>query len=203
MHLLKTKAIEFEGNYAPDLGGIYLLSDIFTEKECEKIIHDGEKVLNNRRGLKQAKVSKKGVQDYRRANIAWLSDREQWNWVYNRLCVEVNRLNNLAWRFDVRWPELIQFTRYTSEQRGHYDWHTDNFGGGQTAGRKLSCSIQLTSPEKYEGGELQILYPAGHSCPKIQGGGVLFPSYIPHRVLPVLKGVRHALVLWSCGPPFK
>ena len=67
--------------------------------------------------------------------------------------------------------------------------------------RKLSFSIQLTSPEKYEGGEL-ILYINNKEfiAPKAKGTIVFFQSNILHEVKPVKKGSRYALVSWVQGP---
>ena len=38
---------------------------------------------------------------------------------------------------------------------------------------------------------------------KFKGSVIVFPSFIFHRVRPVLSGIRYSLVLWSVGAPFK
>ena len=40
-------------------------------------------------------------------------------------------------------------------------------------------------------------------CPRGKGVGVLFPSYMMHRVSPVTRGVRKSLVLWVGGSHFR
>jgi len=35
------------------------------------------------------------------------------------------------------------------------------------------------------------------------GTMVIFPSYVPHRVVPVTSGTRKALVVWAAGPAFR
>jgi PKHD-type hydroxylase len=51
--------------------------------------------------------------------------------------------------------EGFQFTRYDAPT-GHYGMHVDKALNGQV--RKLSLTIQLSSPDDYEGGELALQY---------------------------------------------
>jgi PKHD-type hydroxylase len=70
----------------------------------------------------------------------------------------------------------------------------------------MSIVIQLTDPSEYEGGDFEIdsQYP---QLPKEEirekGSVLVFPSFIPHRVTPVTKGVRRSLVSWIEGPKFR
>jgi PKHD-type hydroxylase len=68
--------------------------------------------------------------------------------------------------------------------------------------RKLSLTVQLSSPDTYTGGEL-IIYPAQFVAPKDQGTMTVFASFMCHNVSPVTAGVRYSLVSWLAGPPFK
>jgi PKHD-type hydroxylase len=75
---------------------------------------------------------------------------------------------------------------------------------GREAPRKLSLTIQLTDALRYEGCELQ--FNVGReilSTPKGRGVVVAFPSYMIHRVTPIISGVRKAIVVWVTGPEFK
>ena len=86
---------------------------------------------------------------------------------------------------------------------------------GQTKGkiRKLSVTVSLTDPKEYKGGELEFDFrnldpdkkPNIRACTEIlpKGSLVVFPSFVWHRVKPVTKGVRHSLVIWNLGYPFK
>ena len=71
--------------------------------------------------------------------------------------------------------------------------------------RKLSFSIQLSSPEDYEGGNLQLLDEADKVTfiPRQRGCIVLFDSLTQHRVLKVTKGTRKSIVGWVVGPRWK
>ena len=92
---------------------------------------------------------------------------------------------------------------YDSEYRGHYEWHLD-IGNTNNSKRKLSISIQLSSSDTYEGGNLLFFNNNRQSkANRDQGTMILFPSYILHKVEPVTKGKRRALILWLTGPPFR
>ena len=71
--------------------------------------------------------------------------------------------------------------------------------------RKLSFSLQLSDPDDYEGGNVQIMDETGasHIVPRKRGTIVLFDSRAQHRVLKVTKGCRRSIVGWTCGPRWK
>lgn len=85
---------------------------------------------------------------------------------------------------------------------GYFDWHTDLADGAEST-RKISLSVQLTAPEDYDGGALQFV-SHGQALPAGEIGTlVAFPSHLAHRVLPVTRGERQALVAWVHGPSFR
>jgi PKHD-type hydroxylase len=73
-------------------------------------------------------------------------------------------------------------------------------------------SIQLSEPEDYEGGEFQFDFRNSEDgSPNIKtvselkekGSILVFPSHLYHRVLPIKKGKRLSLVVWTLGQPFR
>ena len=119
----------------------------------------------------------------------------------------------------------MQYTKY--EKGEFYGWHNDaglpmqykpvavgNRGDGLKEDfinekiemiRKLSFVLQLSDPDDYEGGNLQLLDEAGkpYIAPRKRGTIILFDSRTQHRVLKVRKGVRKSLVGWTVGPRWK
>jgi len=95
--------------------------------------------------------------------------------------------------------EQIQLLRY--DEGGHFAlWHTD---GGTDADRQrlVSLSIELSEREDYEGGELETVPDLiGRTRTLPRGSAQLFPSRALHRVTPVTRGTRWALVAWTGGP---
>ena len=99
-----------------------------------------------------------------------------------------------------RMMETIQVMKYTGKDHGFYDSHIDSGLFTSTAFRKLSLTIQLSNPSKYIGGNLELMLGTNvETMPTNRGTAVIFPSYILHRVTPVEKGIRFALVTWFRG----
>ena len=155
----------------------------------------------------------------RDSDITWLQDP----WIYKEIQPYIHKANkNAGWNFEWDMSEPCQFTKYKPGQ--YYDWHCDSWDKvydnpnlpehGKI--RKLSVTCQLTDGSEYEGGELEFdfrnyvphmreetkhLIQAKEILPK--GSIIVFPSFLWHRVKPVIKGTRYSLVLWNLGRQFK
>jgi len=91
--------------------------------------------------------------------------------------------------------EDVQFVRYGLG--GHFQsWHSDA-GLDRFDERRVSLSVELSEPEDYDGGVLEIVPGVGQARTLPRGGARLFPSRAIHRVTPVTRGVRLALVAWT------
>lgn len=86
-----------------------------------------------------------------------------------------------------------------SQNGGHYGDHIDDalMGGEQITRSDISCTIFLSDPDEYEGGDLVMDFggetlrfrlPAGHA--------IVYPSTTLHRVEPVTAGCRTVAVSW-------
>src|SRR5690606_9311704 len=96
----------------------------------------------------------------------------------------------------------IQLARYDSSDRGFYDWHRDF--DRIAPRRKISVSIQLSRPDEYDGGDLELLVDREPCRPeKDRGSFIAFPSFTLHRVSPVTRGTRWSLVAWVVGPRWR
>jgi PKHD-type hydroxylase len=61
----------------------------------------------------------------------------------------------------------------------------------------FSMTIFLSEPDLYDGGELSFDSPWGtHQYKLDAGSAVVYPTGLPHQVLPVSFGARFAAVLW-------
>ena len=153
--------------------------------------------------LEEGNVSGIIDKSYRSSRINWIEKNDASYDIYKKLVTFVKDANKNMWNFRLNsFTEDLQYSEYSSETNGHYDWHLD-IGENQSSTRKLSISIQLSDPEDYEGGELQFLTGRNiRIAPKSKGTMILFPSYMLHRITPVTKGVRKSLVYWVHGEPF-
>lgn len=84
--------------------------------------------------------------------------------------------------------------------RGRFDWHNDYSHERDESPRKLTVIIQLSSPDEYTGGDLEVFGAISTTVPRARGTVVCLPSFVPHRVTPVTSGVRRVIVSWIAGP---
>ena len=202
----------------------WYFESVLTPRFCNEVIRYGgmqeeQLALTGGFNLKDPKnLTKKEEKDLkkkRNSNIVWLND----TWIFKEIHPYVHMANkNAEWNFEWDYSESCQFTKYKLNQ--YYDWHCDswnepyknhsnnNFNGKI---RKLSVTCCLSSPEDYVGGDLEFATfdspkkPIFKKCAeKIPLGSVIvFPSFMWHRVKPVIEGTRYSLVIWNLGRPFK
>lgn len=142
-----------------------------------------------------------GEKEYRKSSIKWLHYDHLSSWVYDDLS-EIVMEANKKWKFNLY--SVIDSIQYAEYKGGgeHYDWHVDI--GPSISHRKISIITQLSDPDDYEGGDLQIWTGGSYkTTPKVKGSCIVFPSFIMHRVTPVTMGLRKSLVLWVGGDSYK
>ncbi len=70
-------------------------------------------------------------------------------------------------------------------------------GGSGRVRTDISCTLFLSDPDDYDGGELVIEDTYGEQRVKLPAGDmVLYPGTSVHRVLPVTRGHRNASYFW-------
>ena len=169
--------------------------DAFSAGECDRLIALADAAAGEPGRVLDAAgyVPNAAVRDVlashheRGAETAWLYDRLDalFAEAAAALGVEVEPMS-----------EPIQLLRYGPGC--HYRvWHSDA-GPDLGARRLVSVSVELSEPSDHDGGDLEIV-PATvglrRSLPR--GGARFFPSRALHRVTPVTRGVRYALVNWA------
>lgn len=140
----------------------------------------------------------------RRSNVAWLHPDKLPQEVLKHFEALTLAANDQGYKFDLSGFEAFQFTVYDEKMAGEYKWHVDTAPLPDGSIRKLSMSLLLSDPSEFEGGKL--LVNAGGNpivAEERKGRAVFFPSWMPHCVTPVTKGIRKSLVIWTHGPAFK
>ena len=169
---------------------------VFTKEECEKVVRLFDKLPKEKGGIHAGSKEP----ERRDSMIAWLRYGGEGDWIYKRLWERLQKINETHYRYDLVHIQSLQLTQYV--EAGHYIWHAD-MSWGKNSVRKLSCTVQLTDPAEYEGGDLILRTHVDEKAPRTQGALVFFPSFIVHCVEPVTKGTRHSMVSWVAGPPFR
>ena len=178
-----------------------IASACYAEKAFSTAEVDRIEALGRELELEPAKVVSGAVSpEQRNSRVAWLPNDERWGWLYQVMHSYVQQFN-LHYDFDVwGFQESMQFLEY--REGGHFAWHVDA-GTPGAAPRKLSFTLQLSDPESYEGGELEIWSADRALMPRARGTLICFPSFALHRVRPVTRGLRRAIVAWATGEPFR
>jgi len=181
-----------------------LMTDIFNESELQSIIDN-----HLLQGVNEANVGidNKPVADIRISRIRFHTANEDNMWIFDRLNKTIEYVNEQFYNFNLYGYDSYQFTEYRSEEKGFYNWHMDTFLGGIDPNfkgtRKLSLSLLLN--DDFEGGNFLINEGEEKMPIKIslkKGTAVIFPSFMCHKVEPIIKGNRYSLVVWVNGPKF-
>lgn len=141
----------------------------------------------------------------RKSDTIWIPYDNNSKWLYEKITNRVRKINNDIFQFELSGGQPFQYTIYESEELGEYDWHNDVMDCGDNNVRKLSVVILLSEKTEFSGGSF-LVSPDGGKPKEIlmkPGRMVLFPSWTPHCVTPVLEGTRISLVMWLYGKRFK
>lgn len=158
-------------------------------KTIRKALAEGEFVDGNKTAGFRAKRVKRNEQ---------LSPKDDSRGKIDKMVVDALRRNAEFQR--VVLPKVIQrplFSRYNIGM--NYGLHVDDalMGSGSKLRSDVSVTVFLSSPEDYEGGELEMASPYGPQEVKLPAGwAVAYPSSTLHRVKPVTEGERLAAVTW-------
>lgn len=92
-----------------------------------------------------------------------------------------------------------RFNRY--EGGGEYGMHVDgsvmSLPNGEQLRSDISCTLFLSEPDEYDGGELIVSDTYGEHEVKLPAGdAIIYPSSSLHRVQPVTRGARVAAFFW-------
>ena len=122
----------------------------------------------------------------------------------------VQRANRENFQYDLSHlqREALQYARY--DKGMFYTWHTDfKKDDEEKLIRKLSFTLQLSDPEDYTGGELEVEVNSSDDPKKIvtldkeRGTLGIFDPRTRHRINPVKSGTRKAIVGWAIGPRWR
>lgn len=175
-----------------------LHTTFFDKKQCDAIINQSVEELWMSGETIGGGVNKK----IRHVEQQVLPINEK-GWPLTRILELAKQANNARYKFDmagfldVDAPMLMKY-----EKGGHYDWHVDT--GNAVCHRKLSFTIQLSDSKDYQGGDIEFIgSKVDTKAFRQKGICIIYPSFLPHRITKVTKGIRHAIVGWIHGPTFK
>lgn len=182
-------------------GPLAVWKDLFTPNELDAIEALGDSLAPARAVI----AGRRDNADHMRiTRVAWIERNPATAWLYAKLEAAAVQLNAEFYRYDLYGlVEALQYTIYDGAEGSHYNWHVDH-GEYNREPRKISLSLQLTDPGRYEGCDLVMQAGDGpYKAERARGTLISFPSYVLHRVTPIQSGLRKSLVVWVAGPPFR
>lgn len=162
--------------------------------DCARIIEEG---LALPRAAGEITAPER-AREARNSTVALFPTDPRYAWLAQRVAAIVGGINARAWQFAIEGMQPLQFSAYEPGQ--YYDWHMDLGTEAMLSRRKLSVSFQLNDPADYEGGDLELQIGGENVvATRRRGVATVFPSFLLHRVQPVMRGVRYSLVAWIVG----
>lgn len=174
---------------------------------CNKIIQDAQSIpiQNAVVGLgEQGKVDT----SIRKSKVKFINSSDwKFTYLFDLLWKTGIQANKDFFNVHITHLDFVQLAEYDSSYMGEYKEHHDVFwlNGDPLYHRKLSCIIQLSDPNDYEGGDFQITdcgTPLDKET-KQQGSIIYFPSMLRHKANPVTRGTRYSIAAWFEGPKWR
>ena len=98
---------------------------------------------------------------------------------------------------DQDYPQIFKY-----EKGDYYKFHVEINPLSIT--RKLSFIINLSNSSEYTGGEIDFLNTSlENTISSTQGSILVFPSFLPYQITPVLSGTKKIIIGHIHGPEFK
>lgn len=187
-----------------------VLHNQFSSDEVDRIVDYCKRMNLNEGGT----FDNKDLYATRNARTAFIEypDNDT-QWIYDRYNQIVEHQNDIAFKFDLTGFNYIQYAEYNTQGKHNFhmdvrlDWakHIDYRINEHM--RKISIVTLLSTPGvDFTGGEFQLNLSEERFAEDVglqKGSVILFPSYLIHRVTPVLSGLRRTLTTWVIGPKFK
>jgi PKHD-type hydroxylase len=168
---------------------------LFSSAECEKIKSTAISEL----WLKTKVI---GDQDLHRCERQKLRG-ELTGFPFSNIHAITKEANDKVFDFDLLgiidqdYPQMFRY-----KENDYYDLHVDINPLSIT--RKLSFIVNLSDPSEYTGGEIQFLNTSiEKELVTSVGSIIIFPSFLPYKITPVLSGEKYIITGHIHGPLYK
>jgi PKHD-type hydroxylase len=181
----------------------------FSKEQCEKIISDAANIPVQDALVGTNETTHMDTSS-RRSKIRFIYEGDfRFTWLFDELWKMARSANNDFFNIHISRLPFIQLAEYDAEYQGEYKTHHDVFwlNGDPMYHRKLSAVIQLSDPNVYQGGDLEITESVS-SLPDVQdlrqqGTAFFFPSMFMHKANQVTRGKRYSIAAWFEGPKWR
>lgn len=173
----------------------YFFKNVYSKDYCEEILAIARKNVSKNYVDRYDKNTNKNVE-------VDVVESEVFKDKLNNFFDLVNQANEENFGFDLflRQPRTLNINNYKAQQE--YPFHKDVNRGMSDI--KLTAILNL-SVDSFEGGDFEVFVGNVQKIPEINETGslLIFPSFLYHRVTPVLSGERITMSCWFNGPNWK
>ena len=171
--------------------------NIFTVNECLEINNICKNNLNDMYDLPAKGVKKSSNINF----IFWKNIKNKIDIIKNY--IKISNENFKFDIFDIKEDNYLAYNTYSDKNKGEYGWHSD-LNKENNNHFKLTVLLNI-SIENYVGGFFELFLNKPLHIKQFDKTGcmLIFPTYLQHRVTPVIQGERNTLALWLEGPRFK
>lgn len=174
--------------------------NLFSPEECLDIIKMGDALPQV--DWEYEAGAHRGTVNLKKTGAALLVDQKT-QWIVDKIWPFITGIG----RHTINRLEQLQYGVY--EKGGFMDWHLDRgteegeypegVENNYMAARVIGGILQLSHPDDYVGGAIEIMNQDGSiaPCRKARGSLVVLGSDALHRVTEVTQGVRRTLVIWG------
>lgn len=192
----------------PEPNGVFNIEyNVLTQEEIAELLNINFNFIPSSTNFGHGAISYSNQKKYRESKqhfIKYIRENPVIHNLYNKLFKKIIEVNDRCYQYHLTDVEELQLTKYGVGDYYHQHIDTDFLLSIGNNHRKLSFSIDLTSPEQYKGGDLNLyLNNVPFPVPSQLGRMVFFPSFLLHEVTEVTEGERISLVGWVNGPKFK
>jgi PKHD-type hydroxylase len=173
----------------------YFFKNVYSKEECACILDTAKQNINAKY------VDRYNSNDVKNLKVD-LVETEIFKDKLNNFFNFTNQVNEEIFGFKLfsYKPRTININTYTEKQE--YSFHTDSIVGMSDI--KLTAILNL-STDSFTGGEFEVFVGNVQRIIEIDepGSMLIFPSFLYHRVKPVLSGERITMSCWFMGPNWK
>jgi len=178
--------------------------DVFSGEECDALLAAFDELTYTPGTM--TRNGKPGVYlDLRHNRFSYiLKEDPLWPAVF-RIHEAMANINTNVFKADITDTFRGEVVKYDAAEGEDFAWHYDDpLWYPRVPYRKLTGVIQVTDPDSYSGGDLQLRdLDETITVKRKRGMLAVFPSCTSHRVTPITRGIRHTLVTFGIGPMWR
>ena len=196
----------------PSVNSPYIKTPAYVRVSSKWFKENADEIINNFNEKTKPGKTLTGNQNARKSDVflwdIWKINLTDLQKVIIYRLKEIFIEENKKYKFDLDYSSInVQYTKY--QEGGYYGWHTDDDVNDthklHQNVRKLSITAVL-NVGSYAGGDLQLVLNRQKNPRTMSiefGDVIVFPSFTLHQITPITKGIRHSLISWVSGPPWR